>query len=253
MPLRFLPNLSDDFAQKNILIDSNFRPRLTNYGLVAIMLDPNIHDPGGTTCSPTDTVRYMAPELLNPAGFGLDTSNPTKKSDVYAFGIVTYQVGITHYASVTVIDVRTQVITGQLPYPGAKDGVIIYNAVSGERPARPSGPNEWLSDDVWNFVSRCLSASWDGRPDVDFAINTLNDAADAVEVGWGKAQVINDQGKGAAHHDSGASYKKTDHGHGLTVVTSERIHSKQRIDPVTIRRKKACKLQGRREREKEYT
>jgi len=34
----------------------------------------------------------MAPELLNPSGFGLKNSNPTKKSDIYAFGVVTYQV-----------------------------------------------------------------------------------------------------------------------------------------------------------------
>ena len=39
--------------------------------------------------------RYMAPELINPAGFGLDRNNPTKKSDIYAFGVVTYQVGVT--------------------------------------------------------------------------------------------------------------------------------------------------------------
>ena len=40
------------------------------------------------------TVRYMAPELLDPSGFDLRNSNPTKKSDIYAFGVVTYQVSI---------------------------------------------------------------------------------------------------------------------------------------------------------------
>ena len=52
-------------------------------------------------------LQFVAPELLNPAGFGLNTSNPTKKSDVYSFGVVTYQVGIAHYASVTAINVST--------------------------------------------------------------------------------------------------------------------------------------------------
>jgi len=123
----------------------------------------------------------MAPELLNPSGFGLKNSNPTKKSDIYAFGVVTYQVsdavsfGRRELSSV-------QVVTEQQPFPGAKDGVIIYNVVIGERPARPPGPNEWLSDDVWNFISKCWPQSRDGRPDVEFAMNALNDAADAVEV-----------------------------------------------------------------------
>ena len=96
-------------------------------------------------------------------------------------------------------------ITGQQPFPGAKDGVIIYNVVIGERPARPPGSNEWLSDDVWNFISRCWSPSWDGRPDVEFAMNALNDAADAVEVKRRKLYAsTNDPGRRTSRRVSGA-------------------------------------------------
>ena len=49
-------------------------------------------DSGSTTSPSVGTVRYMAPELLNPSGFNLKNSNPTKKSDIYAFGVVTYRV-----------------------------------------------------------------------------------------------------------------------------------------------------------------
>ena len=107
MPLRFSPNLADTFAQANILIDGYFRPRLTDYGLVDIISDPDTVDPGSTTSPSVGTVRYMAPELLNPAGFGLVSSKVTKKSDIYAFGVVTCQVGITYYASVTETNVST--------------------------------------------------------------------------------------------------------------------------------------------------
>ena len=101
-----------------------------------------------------------------------------------------------------------QAITGQQPFPGAKDGVIIYNVVTGERPARPPGPNEWLSDDVWNFISRCWSPSLDGRPDVNFAMNALNDAADAVEVRRRKSDATtNDQGKRTSRRVSGVSHR----------------------------------------------
>jgi len=180
--------IHSDLKPTNILIDRDFHPRLTDYGLIAIISDPNTVDPGSTTSPSVGTVRYMAPELLNPSGFGMKNSNPTKESDVYAFGVVTYQV-----------------ITGQQPFPGAKDGVIIYNVVTGERPGRPAGPNEWISDDVWNFVSRCWSPSWDGRPDVNFAMNALNDAADAVEARRRKLYgTTNDQGKRTSRRGSGA-------------------------------------------------
>ena len=45
----------------------------------------------------------MAPELLDPSGFGLKNSNPTKKSDIYAFGVVIYQVSNPCFISSTAI------------------------------------------------------------------------------------------------------------------------------------------------------
>lgn len=100
-----------------------------------------------------------------------------------------------------------QVITGQQPFPGAKDGMIIYSVVTGERPARPQDFSEWVSDDIWNFISRCWSSSWDGRPDVNFAINALNDAADVVEVRRRKAYATtNDQGRRPPRQESGMSH-----------------------------------------------
>ena len=99
-------------------------------------------------------------------------------------------------------------ITEQQPYPGAKDGVIIYNVVTGERPARPSVPNEWVSDDVWNFIARCWSPSWEGRPDVTFAINALDDAADAIEARRRKAYATtNDLGKQTSRRVPGTSHE----------------------------------------------
>ncbi|KAF9781357.1 kinase-like domain-containing protein [Thelephora terrestris] len=167
-----------DLKPTNILIDSNCHARLTDYGLIAIILDPSIVDPGGTTLPPVGAVRYMAPELLCPSRFNLKNSNPTRKSDIYALGVVTYLV-----------------VTEQQYFPGATDGVIIHNVVAGNRPGRPTSTNEWVSGDVWNFISRCWSLSWDCRPDVEFAVNTLNDATDAFEA----RRAINGQG---AHSES---------------------------------------------------
>ena len=126
-----------------------------------------------------------------------------------------------------------QAITGQRPFPGAGDGMIVYNVITGGRPARPPGPNEWLSDDVWNFISRCWSPSLDGRPDVNFAINALNDAADAVEVRRGKSYATtNDQGKRTSRRVSGTSHRHKPR-RGIDCVVNRRSPAQPRhIDPI---------------------
>ena len=84
--------------------------------------------------------------------------------------------------------------------------MIIYNVVTGERPPRPQEPNELVSDDIWDFISRCWSASWDGRPDANLAIGALNDAADAVEVRRRKVYATaTDQGEGTSRRGTGVS------------------------------------------------
>ena len=55
------------------------------------------------------------------------------------------------------------------------------NIVAGTRPHRPPGPNEWLSDSVWDMICRCWLASWDDRPDAGFVANAIHDAGDVVE------------------------------------------------------------------------
>lgn len=99
-----------------------------------------------------------------------------------------------------------QVVTGEQPFPGAGDRMIMYSVVTGERPARPQEPNEWVSDDVWGFISRCWSLPWDGRPDVNSAVDALNDAADAAEAKRRKAYAMpTDQGKETLHRGTGMS------------------------------------------------
>ena len=168
--------------QTNILIDHDFRPRLTGYGLIPIVSAPTTADPGDA--SPfLGTARYTAPELLNPSGFGLKDSNSTKDSDIYAFGMVAYQVRSVHFTSGMATEGSVEVTTGLRPFPEAEDSVIVSSVVTGKRPGRPPGHNEWVSDDVWNLISRCWSPLLITRPDVGFVMNILNDVADVVGVG----------------------------------------------------------------------
>ena len=143
---------ADDFAQTNILIDRDFHPRLTDYGLVAIISDPNTVDPGNTTSPPVGTVRYMAPELLNPSGFGLKNSNPTKRSDVYAFGIVMYQVISAYSVSGLRLKLASRLSRGCNPSSGPRMGSLyIVSLLENDR----AGP--WVLTSGFQTLSGALS------------------------------------------------------------------------------------------------
>ena len=87
-----LISIADDHVQANILIDSDLQPRLTDHGIAHLMDDEMVYYIPSTTFSSEAGIRYMAPELLNPSDFGLVDSSSTKESDIYTFGLVTYQV-----------------------------------------------------------------------------------------------------------------------------------------------------------------
>ena len=59
---------------------------------MAIITDPILVERSSATTSKPGVTRYMAPELLNPQEFGLTHSNPSKESDIYSFGMTTYEV-----------------------------------------------------------------------------------------------------------------------------------------------------------------
>ena len=80
--LMMLISVADDPVQTNILIDSDSRPRLTDYGIAHMMDNEMVYHVPSTTFSSEVAIRYMAPELLNPSDFGLENSSPTKECDV---------------------------------------------------------------------------------------------------------------------------------------------------------------------------
>ena len=86
---------SDIDIQADILINSERRACLADFGLTVIIEDatsddePSDHKTGGTT-------RWMAPEILDPDRFGYTKRSrrrlPSKSTDIYALGMTILQV-----------------------------------------------------------------------------------------------------------------------------------------------------------------
>ena len=71
--------------------DSPPRACLADFGFMTMVLDPR----QPMSCSAKlegGTVMFMSPELLVPSRFGFTESIPTPEADIYAFGLVIYQV-----------------------------------------------------------------------------------------------------------------------------------------------------------------
>jgi serine/threonine protein kinase len=59
---------------------------------MTIVYDPSLGMESSKSEVGGGTTPFMAPELLVPSRFGLDKCTPTKEADIYAMGMVIYQV-----------------------------------------------------------------------------------------------------------------------------------------------------------------
>jgi serine/threonine protein kinase len=74
--------------QANILIDNKGDALLCDFGLISVA-ESQAFGASSTAHGSKGTIRFMAPELLNPEKPGARKTRPT---DVYAFGITIIQV-----------------------------------------------------------------------------------------------------------------------------------------------------------------
>jgi len=145
--------------------DNPPRACLADFGFMTMVLDPN----QPMSCSAGlegGTVMFMSPELLVPGKFGFTEAVPTKEGDIYAFGLVIWQVRERNcdYLPFTHI---IQVLTGEIPFAGLRMAEIAMNAVNGVRPHKPEQASDiGFTDLLWEFTQRC----WDGeiklRPEI---------------------------------------------------------------------------------------
>ena len=107
----------------------------------------------------------MSPELL-PDRFGLMDSRPTKESDCYALGMVIYEV-----------------LSGQVPFAGLKDFIVIPKVVEGEHPERSGvGEGLLLTDGLWEMLNRCWTTEPKSRPRVKAVFKRLDRVSEAWSI-----------------------------------------------------------------------
>jgi len=130
-----------DLKGANILIDRNGYACLTDFSLLTIVTEQSTivssRVQGGT-------IQWMSPELIDPEGFGLEKSIPTKGSDCYALGMVIYEV-----------------LSGSRPFSPSTAPAVIRKVLDGEHPGRPQGERGSLfTDGIWEVLQLC----WKHQP-----------------------------------------------------------------------------------------
>ena len=101
-------------------------------------------NPGG------GTPPYMAPELIFPPKFGLDRVRLSKEADIYAFGMVVYEI-----------------VTGVRPFgiENLRAEVAMWDATDGRRPMKPVNAGDiGFGQGVWELVEECWSGDRTRRP-----------------------------------------------------------------------------------------
>ena len=138
----------------NILIDSGGNPRLTGFNLVTMASEHStIASPPGTD----GVIPWKSPELLYPAKFSLKNNHPTVKSEVYALGMVVYEV-----------------LSGQAPFSAHRDPEVVFMVLGGERPQRPpEDAGELFTDEIWEVLELCWKQQPKDRPNLKRVLSVL--------------------------------------------------------------------------------
>ncbi|KAF9230853.1 kinase-like domain-containing protein, partial [Melanogaster broomeanus] len=127
------PVVHGDLSSGNVLVDSDGRACLSDFGLSSIL--GGLH--GGSsfvrsTCRP-GAIRWAAPELV----WDPDTVKASTASDVFSFGCV-----------------MLQILSGQVPWGKMHENTIVVELDKGRSPPRPDHLPIYDSD--WAFIQRCF-------------------------------------------------------------------------------------------------
>ncbi|MGV3487808.1 MAG: Stk1 family PASTA domain-containing Ser/Thr kinase [Tuberibacillus sp.] len=125
-----------DIKPQNILIDNHDRVKVTDFGIAQAITSATIT----YTTSIIGSAHYLSPEQAKGG-------KATIKSDIYAFGIVMYEM-----------------LTGQLPFPGDSPVTVALKHLNESYPL-PTEINPGLPQSLENIIIRSLAKDPDERYD----------------------------------------------------------------------------------------
>ncbi|KAK7050283.1 kinase-like domain-containing protein [Favolaschia claudopus] len=140
-----------DLRGSNILISDDMTARLTDFGLTVFADNHETANP--STTNRAGSIQWMAPELIDPGGFGCSRFLRTTASDAYAFACVCIEL-----------------YTGLPPFAGLSDATALLQIIAGKRPSRP---DELTSDMLWNVITQLWADSKEARPSIDSVVDSL--------------------------------------------------------------------------------
>ena len=150
-------------------------PLIADFGISSITFNPISNN--ASTPFNGYSLRWAAPEILE--ALNDESKRPTKRSDVYAFGMVAIEV---RYASTVSTDLRSdrllcKVFTGKLPFPDVSDINVQLMVMKGKRPPKPADASKLgLSSATWKLVEKCWNKKRDKRPEIQYIALRLRKA-----------------------------------------------------------------------------
>lgn len=176
------------FMQANILVDADWKVRLADFGLAVFAESMS----NANSSKREGSVRWLAPEIIDPERFGKTSSRPTYESDVYSFGVVCVEVGSAIPRAPLFIFIFSQLYLGRAPLENLLDVTLLRDIPEGLRPNRPhfaigSMP---MSDELWQLTN----LSWE---------NLASDRPKAEELVQHMAKVLSSDARAGACDETG--------------------------------------------------
>ncbi|KAJ6486720.1 hypothetical protein C8R45DRAFT_266801 [Mycena sanguinolenta] len=140
-----------DLRGTNILITDDGNACLSDFGLATTIADADSTVGVTSSSNRAGSVRWFAPELIEPTNFGCKKFIRTKASDVYAYACVCLEL-----------------YTGNPPFSHLQDVAAMLRVLRGERPEHPPS----ISAPIWRLVTSAWMEDFRARPGIhDVAVS----------------------------------------------------------------------------------